>query len=40
VKICKDYKQISLGTYDTIEEAIDARKAGEAKYYPGVKRPT
>jgi hypothetical protein len=31
--ICKDYKIFHLGTFDTIEEATAARKAGEDKYW-------
>ncbi|TOK48269.1 hypothetical protein CGI18_07190 [Vibrio parahaemolyticus] len=30
--ICVDYKTIHLGSFDTIEEAIDARKEGERRY--------
>jgi hypothetical protein len=32
-RITVNYKTISLGTYDTPEEAIAARKAGEEKYW-------
>jgi len=37
--ISKNGKFHYLGTYDTLEEAIEARKAGEAKYYPDIRRP-
>lgn len=36
--ITVDGKQINLGIYSNIEDAIDARKAGELKYY-GYNRP-
>lgn len=32
VKICHSYKQIFLGRFSTLEEAIDARKKAEIKY--------
>jgi len=33
VRICANKKRISLGTYPNIEEAIEARKNGEYKYW-------
>ena len=32
-EITKDYKKINLGSFDTVEEAAIARKAGEEKYW-------
>lgn len=39
VRISKKYSQISIGTYETLDEAKQARKEAEEKYYPGVIRP-
>lgn len=33
VRICKNYKEYCLGTFGTLEEAIQARKEGERKYH-------
>lgn len=33
VKICLDYKQINLGRYDRLDDAIKARKKAEEKYF-------
>lgn len=32
-RIIADGKEITLGTFETLEEAINARKKGEAEYY-------
>jgi|SRR5215469_163493 len=32
-RITKEYKTISLGLFDTLEEAIDARKKAEQEYF-------
>jgi len=31
--ICKDYKSIGLGTFETKEEAIEARRKAVLKYF-------
>lgn len=33
VKICKNYQEYYLGTFETLEEAINARKIGEKIYH-------
>lgn len=36
--IMVNYRQVSLGLFDNIEDAAEARRAGEKKYFGGFRR--
>lgn len=37
--ICKNYKQMLLGNYDSFDDAVTARRNAEASLFPNIKKP-